>query len=101
MSFIINLFKNRDLNSINKKHVSNTVKSTGSTVEELGRSINDINAILTSITQISEQTNLLVLNAYIEEILATMDEQNTRIINTSKVIKGMETSSKELEEVIS
>jgi methyl-accepting chemotaxis protein len=46
--------------------INNTVSSTSDTVTELGESINSINSILSSIIQISEQTNLLALNATIE-----------------------------------
>jgi methyl-accepting chemotaxis protein len=46
--------------------INNTVLLTSDTVKELGESINSINHILSGIIQISEQTNLLALNAAIE-----------------------------------
>jgi methyl-accepting chemotaxis protein len=46
--------------------INNTVSSTSDTVTELSESINSINSMLSIIIQISEQTNLLALNATIE-----------------------------------
>ncbi len=57
-------------NSENARSISATavklVKETSAGVEELGNAANDINSVTETITDISEQTNLLSLNATIE-----------------------------------
>ena len=52
--------------SLVMQSIEETMASTTSTVEALGRKSADITSIIGTITAISEQTNLLALNAAIE-----------------------------------
>ncbi len=46
--------------------IEETISNTSQTVEALGKKSNEINTIISTITDIAEQTNLLALNAAIE-----------------------------------
>lgn len=76
--------------------VKSMIEIEDKNIEDITSSFKSIEIQVGNIASISEEHS-----ASIEEIQATMDEQNTRIINTSKAIKDMETSSKELEKIIS
>lgn len=64
-------------------------------VETLFTSFTDIQSQMENIASISEEHA-----ASLEEIQATIDEQNNRIINSNIAIQDMEESSKELEKII-
>jgi methyl-accepting chemotaxis protein len=63
-------------------------------IEHIADSFKEIQSQVENIASISEEHS-----ASIEEIEFTMDEQNTRVINSSNAIKAMGKSSKELEKM--
>jgi methyl-accepting chemotaxis protein len=63
-------------------------------IEHIADSFREIQSQVENIASISEEHS-----ASIEEIQVTVDEQNTRVINSSNAIKAMEKSSKELEKM--
>lgn len=77
------------------ENVRHMVQLEDKNVEDLFNRFSIIQSQIENIASISEEHA-----ASLEEIQATIDEQNTRIINSDIAIKDMASSSKELEEMI-
>lgn len=75
-----------------------TMASTSTTVEKLGRKSDDITSIISTITAIAEQTNLLALNAAIEAARAGEHGQGFAVV-AKEVRKLAEQSRRAASEV--
>lgn len=75
------------------KMINTTVSNTATIVDSLGEKSNEIENIVTMITEISEQTNLLALNASIEA--ARAGEQGKGFAVVANEVKKLAEQSKE------
>jgi methyl-accepting chemotaxis protein len=76
--------KVRSMSSMENKNIQDTADN-----------FNKIISQISNIAEISQEHA-----AYIEEIQATIDEQNNRIINSDNAINDMEKSCRELEKIV-
>lgn len=75
--------------------VRNPIRLEDNNIESITKKFKHIENQVDNIASISEEHS-----ASIEEIQATIDEQNSRMINSSNSVKDMEIASKELEKII-
>jgi len=88
--------------SLVMQSIEETMASTTTTVEALGRKSADITSIIGTITAISEQTNLLALNAAIEAARAGEHGQGFAVVadEVRKLAKQSQSAAKEVTSIV-
>ncbi|WP_369436101.1 methyl-accepting chemotaxis protein [Lysinibacillus fusiformis] len=82
--------------------IEETMASTTTTVEALGRKSTDITSIISTITAISEQTNLLALNAAIEAARAGVHGRGFAVVadEVRKLAEQSQSAAKEVTSIV-
>ena len=88
--------------SLVMQSIEETMASTTSTVEALGRKSADITSIIGTITAISEQTNLLALNAVIEAARAGEHGRGFAVVadEVRKLAEQSQSAAKEVTSIV-